>query len=178
MAEYVVQDTSLERVADSIRQRTGDHLPLEWPSGYESAIQSISGAIVTGKRYLMTLDADNSSQTQIVVNDGGNADIAAHRSDTSFIVGMMALTGVSNGSTRAILVGNNVLHSTSSDIVYGVYLRSGSTGVTGQYVQQPAASSPVSVPGTMSVDSNGVIRIFASSGYPLRAGNYIVFCAW
>lgn len=142
-----------------------------------------SGNIITGTRvnnckcYSLTLSADVSSN-QVILNGNGDADIAAHRNDNSFVVGMFALFGVSNSSTRSVFVSNNVLHSTASDIVYGVWQRSSSNGLSGQHVVNPANSAPESKPGTMSVDSGGVIRAFGSSAYPLRAGNYLVICGW
>lgn len=41
MAHYVVSDTSLTGVADAIRQRGGTSAPLEFPTGFETAIASI-----------------------------------------------------------------------------------------------------------------------------------------
>lgn len=79
---------------------------------------------------------------------------------------------------RAGIVENNQLHTATVNPVYGVYLRSSSSGVSGAQISVPVASTPESTPGTMSVDENGVIRIFASSGYPMRAGNYMVVCGW
>lgn len=144
-------------------------------------IFGVQGSHRTGslncKVYSLTLDEDVSG-AQVVVNPGGDADIAEHRASTSFVAGMIALFDVSGISTRAIIMGNNELRTNSSNTPYGVYLRSSNSGVAGNYISIPVGQEPSQTPGTMSVDSDGVIRIFASSGYPMLAGSYVVICGW
>ena len=145
--------------------------------GYSSVTVNVPSGSLNSKCFRLTVSSDQSGK-QVVVNDLGDADIAAHRSDSTFFVGFIALFSVSATSMRAGIVENNQLHTATANPVYGVYLRSSSSGVSGAQISVPAASTPESTPGTMSVDANGVIRIFASSGYPMRAGNYMVVCGW
>lgn len=143
----------------------------------DDLVSSITTETLCSKTYLVTLNADVSGQ-QVVVNPDGDAELAAHRTDQSFVAGAIALFTVSSISFRAIIVGNNQMHTATASDTYGVYLRSSSSGVAGNYVKYSISSDPVSEPGTMSVDSDGIIRIFASSGYPMRSGSYLVICGW
>lgn len=145
--------------------------------GYSSVTVNVPTGSLNSKCFSVSLETDISGQ-QVAVNPGGDTELAAHRSDSTFFVGFIALFSVSVTSMRAGIVENNQLHTATANPVYGVYLRSSSSGVSGAQISVPAASTPESTPGTMSVDANGVIRIFASSGYPMRAGNYMVVCGW
>lgn len=145
--------------------------------GYSSVTVSVPTGSFNCKAFPLTL-SENVSGRQLVINSDGDADIAAHRNDSSFVVGIMALNTTSSGSTRMIFVSNCSMHSATSGDVYGAYMQSSSQGVSTGNVQNAASSAPASKPGTMSVDAGGVIRAFASSYYPLLAGNYLVICAW
>lgn len=57
MAHYVVSDSSLIGVADAIRQRGGTSSPLEFPTGFESAIAGIPHDQPTLKMGVMRPDA-------------------------------------------------------------------------------------------------------------------------
>lgn len=109
-------------------------------------------------------------------NPEGDADIKAHRNDSTFVVGFIATFPVSNKSVRASFVGAYNLHNTNN--AYGVYLRSSSAGLAGGFVQKYAKDPPNTTSGTISVDSNGVVSAFGSSDYPLRAGTYIIIAGW
>ena len=145
--------------------------------GYSSVTVSVPTGSFNCKAFPLTL-SETVSGRQLVVNSDGDADIAAHRNDSSFVVGIMALNTASSGSTRMVFVSNCSMHSATSGDVYGAYMQSSSQGVSTGNVQNAASSAPASKPGTMSVDAGGVIRAFASSYYPLLAGNYLVICAW
>lgn len=146
--------------------------------GYSAVTVAVPVGSNNSRCYQVTLDSD-AIGAQVVFNPDGDPDIAAHRNDTSFVAGFMALFDIEISSTRALIASNNVISSQASQTPYGVYMRSGSTGgVTGQSVAKSVSSAQKSSPGTISVDSNGVISAFSSSSYPLRAGIYIVVCGW
>ena len=140
-----------------------------------SAVVAVPSGSANSRCFLKTLSAD-ASGTQVEMNPDGDAAIAAHKSDSSFTVGVIALGITSSASFRCAVVGNNSLHSAIT--VYGVYLRSSPSGVAGMYMTAPVNSSPDNSPGNVTVDSNGVVRVFASSAYPLKAGSYICVCGW
>lgn len=58
MADYVVSDSSLTGVADAIRQRGGTSSPLEFPTGFETAIASIPHDQPTLKMGVIRPDAE------------------------------------------------------------------------------------------------------------------------
>ena len=164
----------LTDIADAIRAKTGTSAALSLTQ-MAQAVQSITLGSANSRCFLKTLAAD-ASGTQVEMNPDGDAAIAAHKSDSSFTVGVIALGITSSASFRCAVVGNNSLHSAIT--VYGVYLRSSSSGVSGMYMTAPVNSSPDNSPGNVTVDSNGVVRVFASSAYPLKAGSYICVCGW
>ena len=166
----------LTDIADAIRAKTGTSAALSLTQ-MAQAVQSITLGSANSRCFLKTLSAD-ASGTQVEMNPDGDAAIAAHKSDSSFTVGVIALGITSSASFRCAVVGNNSLHSATSSTVYGVYLRSSSSGVSGMYMTAPVNSSPDNSPGNVTVDSNGVIRVFASSSYVLKAGSYICVCGW
>lgn len=59
MANYLVTDTELTGLADAIRDKTGGSDPLEWPTGFTSAVSGISGGKYKQlvERTLTSLDA-------------------------------------------------------------------------------------------------------------------------
>lgn len=145
--------------------------------GYSAVTVAVPVGSNNSRCYQVTLTSD-AIGAQVVFNPDGDSDIAAHRNDSSFVAGFMALFNIAASSTCALLASNNVIHSNASPTPYGVYMRSSSAGVAGVSVSKTVSSAQESSPGTISVDSNGVISAFSSSSYPLRAGTYIVICGW
>ena len=145
--------------------------------GYSAVTVAVPVGSNISRCYQVTLDSD-AMGAQVVFNPDGDPDIAAHRNDSSFVAGFMALFNIAASSTRALIASNNVIHSNASPTPYGIYMRSSSAGVAGVSVSKTVSSAQESSPGTISVDSNGVISAFSSSSYPLRAGTYIVICGW
>lgn len=145
--------------------------------GYTAVTVAVPVGSNNSRCYQVTLDSD-AMGAQVVFNPDGDPDIASHRNDSSFVAGFMALFNIAASSTRALIASNNVIHSKASPAPYGVYMRSSSAGVAGLPVSKTVSSAQESSPGTISVDSNGVISAFSSSSYPLRAGTYIVVCGW
>lgn len=139
------------------------------------AVVAVPVGSVNSKCFSVTISSDQSAR-QVSLNSSGDADIAAHRSDSTFVVGIIAMNAVSSSSTRAVFVTNSRQHQSADG--YGVYLRSSSSGLAAAAVTKTAESAQQSAAGTVSVDANGVITVFASSTYPIRAGDYIVVCGW
>ena len=67
MANYIVQDTSLETVADSIRTKAGISEKLEFPLGWKAAVDGIKGGGGSVPFYAVSVkegaDADAGSKT-------------------------------------------------------------------------------------------------------------------
>ncbi len=145
--------------------------------GYSSVSVNVPTGSLNSKCFSLTVSEDISGQ-HLIVNPSGDAEIAAHRSDNSFVVGFMALNAVAVLSTRAVFATNNPLHSSPDNAHYGVYLRSSTSGTTGVYVTKPAGTPRDNIAGSVGVDSTGTISVYASSSYLIRAGNYIVVCGW
>lgn len=134
------------------------------------------------------------NSTSTTVYDGCEADVYLNDTETGFLsrfpVGER--TCFQSRSISTFTYGDTVVHSISrrcyllsygelfnaSPTPYGVYMRSSSVGIAGLPVSKTVSSAQESSPGTISVDSNGVISAFSSSSYPLRAGTYIVVCGW
>ena len=115
MAEYLTNDTDLKKVADAIRVKSGTSVPLVYPSGFVTAIQSID---ITGgiKPATLTItssaDADtgNVNGNFIFINSEGHIAQLNYMSDTftypitikTVIGGMVVLmaTGPRNSYTH------------------------------------------------------------------------------
>jgi len=64
MAFYKVTDLEMKGVADTIRSMAGQSKPLVWPSGFKSAIQSISGGVL-GSKTITSNGVYNASYDQL-----------------------------------------------------------------------------------------------------------------
>ena len=73
MADYVVSDTSLTGVADAIRQRGGTSSPLEFPTGFETAIASIPSGGSSPIQLLHTLTVEEDSRSVNIVTTSFNS---------------------------------------------------------------------------------------------------------
>lgn len=64
MAEYLVQDSSLEAIADAIRERTGSGASIAFPDGFIEAIANMGGGVPVGfsamesGEYIPSADSD------------------------------------------------------------------------------------------------------------------------
>lgn len=139
-----------------------------------SAVVAVPTGSTDSKVILKSFDSDPG--TGHITFNSDDPDLAAHRNDSTFTIGIIALSPVSNKSVRAILVGSADLHNVNN--AYGVYLRSSASGVTGQFVQKRASDPAENTSGTVTVNNSGVISVYSSADYPLRAGDYLVICGW
>lgn len=68
MANYIVQDTSLETVADSIRAKAGINEKLEFPLGWKAAVDGIKGGGGSVPFCVATCYEDDGEIFETVVN--------------------------------------------------------------------------------------------------------------
>lgn len=110
-----------------------------------------------------------------------NAAIAAHRSDANFSVGIMATTATQPRSAfrAAISCGTNLAENYTSQTqpIYGIYMRTSTSGIVG-IVQNNSFLTETSMAGAIYVDTDGSIKAYSSSTYPICEGKYLVMCGW
>lgn len=141
------------------------------------AVVAVPVPAVNAKCFVITIAADQSGK-QVILNPEGDSEIGNHRNDATFCIGVIATQSTSAASTRSVFVGNNLQHTSSGAVAYGYYLRSSSSGLAYALVAKKPSEAQQSAAGTLTVDANGVISVFASSSYPIKAGDYIVVCGW
>ena len=122
------------------------------------------------KVFNVTLSEDITDKYTMTAAD---ADIAAHRADSSFYVGFVANFAYNSGLSYH--GGLNTNHTLSDDSTYGFYMRTNGSGSNSYGFITKTSTSSTSEIGTTS---SGEIFIYAALTRILRAGNYIVFCGW
>jgi hypothetical protein len=135
--------------------------------------QDSSGTPVPCRSFSATVAADQTDKTYLTSAD---SDIASHRSDSSFWVAVIPQFGYSSGlSFRGGFSTMRELRADASSPLYGVYLRTSSTGTAsyGMITKAPTASGA-----DVGVDSTGRIFVYASNSSVLRAGDYLCVCGW
>lgn len=111
-----------------------------------------------------------------------DADIAAHRNDSTFGVAWNCLSPVTAAaSTRGGIYTNapmafNASGGTSSQ--YGYYMRTGSNGVGANARLTNLPTVKTTAAGCAFVDADGSIEFYASSTYPILEGTYQVVVWW
>ena len=121
----------------------------------------------------------NISETQtgeISLNPNGDSDIAAHYTDNSFCVALFRLGEANELSALCIVEGNVNLRTGAT--AYGVLLRASSDGTAMATLTKAVSAASTRTGGTLTVDSSGVVSVYASNTIKLAAGNYIVVCGW
>ena len=149
----------------------------------------------TGGKYCegdITVDSNCKTFTVTVTNEGpgkvvltdADADIAAHRADSSFYVGFVANFAYNSGlSYRS---GLNTNHALSDGSTYGFYMRTNSSGANsyGFITKAPTANNAdigANANGELAdigANANGELYVYATSTLKLCAGSYTVFCGW
>ena len=139
-------------------------------TNYASAVVAVPVPTINSKSVTVTVSADATTKTTLTSAD---ADIAAHRADSSFYVGFVPLFAYNSGlSFRG---GLNTNHTLSDGSTYGYYMRTNSSGANSfGYITKNAQAAGADI-GTTAA---GEIFVYASSTLNLRAGNYLVFCGW
>lgn len=122
-----------------------------------------------------------SPSTGWVTFSSANTLIAAHRSDASFSVGIIATTASQPRSAfrAAISCSVNLAENYTSQTqpIYGIYMRTSTSGIVG-IVQNNSFLTATSTAGAIYVDTDGNIKAYSSSTYPICEGTYLVMCGW
>ena len=114
----------------------------------------------------------NEGPGKVILTDA-DADIAAHRADSSFYVGFVA--GFAYNSGLSYRGGLNANHALSDSTTYGFYMRTNSSGANSYGF---ITKAPTNVNADIGTNANGEIFVYATSTLYLRAGTYTVFCGW
>lgn len=121
----------------------------------------------------------NISETQtgeISLNPNGDSDIAAHYTDNSFCAALFRLGEANELSSLCIIEGNTNLRTGTT--AYGILLRASGDGVAMATLTKAVSAPSTRTGGTLTVDSSGVVSVYASNTIKLAAGNYIAVCGW
>lgn len=131
-------------------------------------------AEVKSKCYSMIL---NSTQTgEVVMNPNGDSDIAAHYTDSTFIVGVIRKTETDVGGFLCAIGSNNNIRT--GQTIYGSFARATNTAVSWGNVTKAVSTASNRVAGSITVTSSGVISVYGSTSVPLNAGEYLIMCSW
>lgn len=146
-----------------------------------SAVVAVPTGTQNVKVFTKTISSD-SSGAWVSCNEA-DSDIASHRTDNGFVCAVIPLFSVeAKSSFRGGFCASQPLttnYTSHSDQAYGVWIRTTSSAIGNTpYLNSVTYTSVVSATTRFYVDQNGIVNIYASSSYPLRAGNYIIICAW
>ena len=123
-----------------------------------------------GKTFTVTVT--NEGPGKVVLTDA-DADIAAHRADSSFYVGFVANFAYNSGlSYRG---GLNTNHALSDGSTYGFYMRTNSSGANSYSF---ITTAPTASGAEIGTTTDGEIFVYATSTLILQAGTYTIFCGW
>lgn len=126
------------------------------------------------KKYTLTLSADVSGKW-VEFNPGGDTDLAAHRADATMSVAWYRTTNYPSATAAISFHGGNILNGS----YYGsCVVRTSTSNVSGTNVTIPLTSDTTAAAKKTIIDTNGVIKTYGSSSYPMRAGTYICVATW
>ena len=135
-------------------------------------VDYVPGGAAPSNCKTFTVTVTNEGPGKVVLTDA-DADIAAHRADSSFYVGFVADFAYNSGlSYRG---GLNTNHALSDSTTYGFYMRTNSSGANsyGFITKAPTANNA-----DIGANANGELYVYATSTLKLCAGSYTVFCGW
>lgn len=157
MANYIATDSELTAVANKIRSKTGGTASLEWPDGFVSGINSISGGgSPTLETVTKTYTPGTSQQTDTITPGTGYDGIGE--------------VDVTVGAISGSYVGSGVTRRSSSDLTAsgatvtapaGYYESAASKAVASGSAATPATS--ITANPTISVSSGGLITASVSA---------------
>lgn len=137
-------------------------------------------AAVTSKYFDVTVSTKVSGSWQTLVN--ADSDIAAHCNDDSFGFAWHCLSAPSKAvSVRGGLYSNSPLSyydSAHTRPYYGFYTRTNSSSVGAAAMLENKPTVETAAQGAAFVNTDGSIKIYGSSAYPILAGTYQISVWW
>ena len=156
MANYIATDTELTAVANKIRSKTGSTASLEWPDGFVSGINSISGGgSPTLETVTKTYTPTESQQTETIEPGQGYDGIG----EVDVTVGAISDSYVGTGITRR---SSSDLSASGATVTApaGYYENAASKTVASGSAATPATA--ITANPTISVSSGGLITATVS----------------
>ena len=169
MGQKFYNEADVQAIAAAIRGKNGTQNTYT-VSQMAAAVTALPSGASNCKTFTVTVT--NEGPGKVILTDA-DADIAAHRADSSFYVGFAANFAYNSGlSYRG---GFNTNHALSDSSTYGFYLRTNSSGANsyGVITKAPTANNA-----DIGANANGELYVYATSTLKLCAGSYTVFCGW
>ena len=169
MGQKFYNEADVQAIAAAIRAKNGTQNTYT-VSQMAAAVTALPSGASNCKTFTVTVT--NEGPGKVVLTDA-DADIAAHRADSSFYVGFVANFAYNSGlSYRG---GFNTNHALSDGSTYGFYMRTNSSGSNsyGFITKAPTANNA-----DIGANANGELYVYATSTLKLCAGSYTVFCGW
>ena len=131
-------------------------------------------SVLPNVKYIPFTVASDASQKWVDINPDGDSDLAAHRADTNMMVMWYRVSDCSQTTyQQACYCSNRPINS-----YYGTVLIRTSGGASASFINTTLTSDDSYAAKKIIIDSNGVIRTFGSSQYPVRAGDYVCIATW
>jgi hypothetical protein len=130
---------------------------------------------IKSKCYTKTLSTDQTSGTLEMTS--ADSDIAQHRNDTSFFIGLIALFSPTGDKQMRMMSVSNYEQSpsTASTTYYGTTLAISNSTAMGSGNIAYAANSGFS---PIYADSTGKIIVKPTTSRVFKAGQYLIVCGW
>ena len=162
----------LTAIGNAIRAKTGGSSQLTLAQ-MATEISNIPTGSTNCKCQKVTVATD---KTDRIVLTSADSDIAAHRTDNNFYVGIVPLFPYSSGlSIRGGINTNRNLIEDTNNPIYGFLMRiTGSGSNSFAFITKSATTAG----GEISTTANGEIFFYATTTYVLRAGDYLVVSGW
>lgn len=149
--------------------------------GYSQVTVNVPVGSTNSKCFRKTLTSQIPNNNWYYFNDA-DSEIAAHVNDSSFVVTIMNTTDYSEANYRTIAVTatNHVTNSHSSNVSFGMGIRTNSSGVTGYFGVNKAVNvaTPAGGGSQICATADGKIGIWGSTSYPYVAGEYTIIVGW
>ena len=120
--------------------------------------------------YNPSSDVSGAKWVTLVEND---ADLAAHRADSTMTVLFRRVIDISGSSAIKLVVQGN----TGFGSLYGSGIRASSSSNTGYQPKQNLTTGTSSAC-ELTIDSNGSLKYYNSGSYPIRAGLHLIIATW
>ena len=169
MGQKFYNEADVQAIAAAIRGKNGTQNTYT-VSQMAAAVTALPSGASNCKTFTVTVT--NEGPGKVILTDA-DADIAAHRADSSFYVGFVA--GFAYNSGLSYRGGLNANHALSDSTTFGFYMRTNSSGANSYGF---ITKAPTNVNADIGTNANGEIFVYATSTLYLRAGTYTVFCGW